>query len=274
MDGSSPMVLASGIPHLSYVDITVHEASGVIYWITLDTIGAGGIKRRDVDGSVTTVFPGPGGNSFAGITVDEQASVVFFGFAGPGGIWEIRRMGLNGESPGTVFSMGRQQVAPLGMDVVPGGPNQSTLYWAEWTLSEGFIVRGDVPFGFEAVREGSNRQVIVSGLNRPADVVVHSESGKVYWVDSLDHKVQWANLDGSNVATIAESEYPTSIAIDKSSGKLLWVNVYGQVRRSNLDGSSVEDAFIRDGTSQLDVDPTGTVGVESKSWGEAKGHYR
>ena len=64
----------------------------------------------------------------------------------------------------------------------------------------------------------------------------------IYWTDWVTHKIQRANLDGSNIETlVADVDIPDGIAVDVDEGKIYWVDASVQkIQRANLDGSDVE----------------------------------
>ena len=76
----------------------------------------------------------------------------------------------------------------------------------------------------------------------------------MYWTDAgtgapnalQDDKIQRANLDGSNVATLLTYDnflrLPMGIALDVAGGKMYWTDpTRDRIRRADLDGSNVED---------------------------------
>ena len=68
-----------------------------------------------------------------------------------------------------------------------------------------------------------------------------AETSKVYWAGEGIHR---ANLDGSKVENLIVPTQPSFVAIDSATNKLYWADWYwGQVRRSNLDGSEQELIF-------------------------------
>ena len=67
---------------------------------------------------------------------------------------------------------------------------------------------------------------------------------KMYWVDEDTHKIQRANLDGSNIEDLVttELETPEAIALDVAGGKMYWTDKgTTKIQRANLDGSNIED---------------------------------
>ena len=66
----------------------------------------------------------------------------------------------------------------------------------------------------------------------------------MYWTDVGTHKIQRANLDGSNIEDLITTGliYPQGIALDLSKGKMYWTDGgTDKIQRANLDGSNIED---------------------------------
>ncbi|KAA3597871.1 MAG: T9SS C-terminal target domain-containing protein [Calditrichaeota bacterium] len=83
---------------------------------------------------------------------------------------------------------------------------------------------------------------------------------KMYWSDTIDHKIQRANLDGSSVedlVSIPGNSDIYGIALDINNSKMYWAD-YGEdkIQRANLDGSNVED-LITVFDSIFNFDPLG-----------------
>ena len=89
----------------------------------------------------------------------------------------------------------------------------------------------------------------------------------IYWTDRNTHKIQRANLDGSNVetlVTLGEDVFagPYGLALDVDGGKIYWTDDkrnsrIERIRRANLDGSNIETIIfsrIRPSSLALDVD--------------------
>ena len=89
----------------------------------------------------------------------------------------------------------------------------------------------------------------------------------IYWTDRNTHKIQRANLDGSNVetlVTLGEDVFagPYGLALDVDGGKIYWIDDkrnsrIERIRRANLDGSNIETIIfsrIRPSSLALDVD--------------------
>ena len=72
--------------------------------------------------------------------------------------------------------------------------------------------------------------------------------GKMYWANwGFPSGIQCANLDGSNVQTLVNTDDgPSDIALDVAEGKVYWTvgpiteDGQGKIQRANLDGTNVE----------------------------------
>lgn len=83
---------------------------------------------------------------------------------------------------------------------------------------------------------------------------------KMYWTDVGTHKIQRANLDGSNIEDLITTGliYPQGIALDLTGRKMYWTDGgTDKIQRANLDGSNVEDLIATGLTSS----PTGPEGI-------------
>ena len=67
----------------------------------------------------------------------------------------------------------------------------------------------------------------------------------MYWLDRGTHRIQRANLDGSNVESLVTTglSTPRELALDVDAGKMYWTDQTApdKIQRANLDGSQVED---------------------------------
>jgi PKD repeat protein len=120
-----------------------------------------------------------------------------------------------------------------------GAETSSYLFWNE--RGTGTISRGE--------RDGTGREVLVSGLISPEDLAV--AGSRIYWTDYGTGRVESANLDGTGRAVIASGLHsPTGVTVDPLGGKVYWTvlpsgpsdpeSVDGAVQRANLDGSDLE----------------------------------
>jgi hypothetical protein len=151
------------------------------------------------------------------------------------------------------------------------------LYWSDLSPEGGRILRADI------INDSllTNRETIVSGLGRALGIYLDVESGKLYWVDDMRDRIERANLDGSGVETIAETNVhrPSSVVVDRVHGRVYWVDGshLGKtvVDSANPDGSGREIAFAFPGEYfYLDIQLDNPVGITPKAWGQIKRKYR
>ena len=67
---------------------------------------------------------------------------------------------------------------------------------------------------------------------------------ELYWTDMSTHKIQRADLDGSNVEDVVTRglDTPVGLAVDVSAGKMYWTDMRTKkIQRADLDGANVED---------------------------------
>ena len=67
-----------------------------------------------------------------------------------------------------------------------------------------------------------------------------------YFKERVEHTIQRADLDGSNVEAVvpklASTSYGGDVALDELAGKLYWIYPGGKaIQRADLDGSNIED---------------------------------
>ena len=95
--------------------------------------------------------------------------------------------------------------------------------------------------------DGSNLEVIVSGLGEPRGIDVDFVNGKVYWADNGTNKIQRANLDGTQIEDLVTDDlnFPAGVALDVEGGKIYWADRSNhKIQRADLDGSQVEDLVV------------------------------
>ena len=83
---------------------------------------------------------------------------------------------------------------------------------------------------------------------------------KMYWTDVGTHKIQRANLDGSNIEDLITTGliYPEGFALDIAGEKMYWADGgTDKIQRANLDGSNIENLI----STGLTSSPTGPEGL-------------
>src|SRR6476660_1822661 len=123
------------------------------------------------------------------------------------------------------------------------------IYWTNMgvpNLDDGSIERADL--------DGKNRRVIVpQGVTHtPKQIHLDKDGGKLYWCDREGMRVMRANLDGSQVETMVETDrgdkdsrdqtrWCVGITIDPKLGKIYWTQKgpdnagLGRIFRANIN---------------------------------------
>ena len=135
---------------------------------------------------------------------------------------------------GTMISDGRD-VWNVNISSVPIAERiGNKIFWVDFL--DGEILRSNL--------NGSDVEVVLSGLGSPRGIAVDATDSKLYWTDEGPNKIQCANLDGSNVQEliyIKDVRSPTSIALDVDAGKMYWIQTFvssSEIWRANLNGSN------------------------------------
>lgn len=132
----------------------------------------------------------------------------------------------------------------------------SFIYWID-------LVQDNIK---RANTDGSNVEVVLTGLSQAEDLAIDPEGGKMYWADPGTDTIHRANLDGSGVESLVTAAQglmtPEGLALDLASGKMYWTDVAtDKVQRANTDGSNVEDLLTSvDGVGAIRfiaLDPVG-----------------
>jgi DNA-binding beta-propeller fold protein YncE len=183
------------------------------------------MHRANLDGTGTeTIMTGNFGTT-CGLAVDEPRNRLFW--TSDGGY--IYRANLDGTGNTQIWNT-RNRVLNIAYD-----PAGDKIYWAEsyspWTGGTPHIRRSN-PDGTGA------EDLVLSGLNNPFSLALDIIARKIYWGDRNLRTIFRANLDGTEIQTVARGiSDPTAIAIDSTSGLLYYANGVG-IMRANLDGSN------------------------------------
>jgi DNA-binding beta-propeller fold protein YncE len=128
------------------------------------------------------------------------------------------------------------------------------IYWTE----DGEILRANL--------DGSDMQVLVSGLGGVSSLALDATNDKMYWADYTNSKIQRANLDGSGTEDLlTDATAIWAVALDIAANKMYWTNPSAaKIRRAGLDGTNVEDLITLEGCAvplgcpvAIAVDPSG-----------------
>jgi len=115
------------------------------------------------------------------------------------------------------------------------------IYWVE----AGGLIR-------RARLDGSGVETLLDVGGTPHDIAVDSVAEQIYWIEFSANRIRSANLDGTNVRVVNDTEVisGTGIALDPLGELLYWAHT-GGVNRMSLDGTNVEavvsdNGFVRD----------------------------
>ena len=199
-------------------DIAVDVVGGKIYWTNVgDRAKDGSIQRANLDGTnVQNVVTGLDHYAIGGIAVDAAGGKVYWTNAGSSGDPDkIQRANLDGTNIEDIIVARLENPAGIVLDVASG-----KIYWTAGDKIQ------------QANFNGTNVQDIVTGLENPDGIALDVASGKIYWTerkqvddslsswseDGYTHKIQRANLDGTNVQNIISGLTALrSIALNSSS---------------------------------------------------------
>ena len=77
-------------------------------------------------------------------------------------------------------------------------------------------------------------EYVISGIQNATGLAADTRTGKIYWTEQTGRhvgKVKSANLDGSNVKTLAMLwSVPIGIAVDPVGKKPYWANSRGRIQ--------------------------------------------
>jgi DNA-binding beta-propeller fold protein YncE len=187
------------------------------------------IRRIHTDGTgLVTIIPTGGG--VRGVDVDAAAGLVYWTVVDNA---VIRRAHLDGTGQQDLISPAPDFPSALRLNVSAG-----KFYWGDQTGDHiwNANLTGEIP-----------QIVTTTPFNR--GLALDTLHGRMYWTTSVtasSGQILSAALDGTDqqtVQTYAASK-PGNLAIDPAGGKLYWTDpLAGYVRRSNLDGSSVQNLF-------------------------------
>ena len=109
--------------------------------------------------------------------------------------------------------------------------------------------------------DGSDSEILISGLETPQAITLDLDEGKMYWTNwpPID-TIQRANLDGTNIEDVITGAGGLhDIVFDFSEGKIYWADTsVPYIQRANADGSEVEvvvSGLVTPRTVALDIGP-------------------
>ncbi|AWP02986.1 hypothetical protein SMAX5B_014046 [Scophthalmus maximus] len=139
----------------------------------------------------------------------------------------IKRAFINGTGVETVVSADLPNAHGLAVDWV-----SRNLFWTSYDANKKQIN--------VARLDGSFKNAVIQGLDKPHCLVLHPILGKLYWTDG--DNISIANTDGSNRSVLFTNQKgPVGLSIDFDTEQLYWISSGNStVNRCKLDGSGLE----------------------------------
>ena len=241
-DYDEPIVGVSGIPNVK----TEELPSGTYLWILSSTeiwVRLHFTGNLDTDTTLTFIVPsgmienydGPPLAATLPVTVKMGKQVLVSETSRPSMYWI--NTDTNKIESLDRFDVITNQVKSLTVDAADG-----KVYWSEHSNSGGIIKRANL--------DGTNVEMLTTQLTTPQSITIDTVRKRLYWIDTLEGKIQSADLNGENIKTIIKrDDNVVDIDVDADGGKLYWADLYS-IWRVNLDGTNVETPLSGWGTRQ------------------------
>ena len=273
LDGSNVENLLTTVDRPLF--IALDAVRGKMYWAVYAQVGVGtdasAIYRADLDGSNVENVVGPKAGSREFI-LDVDGGKIYWDREDVPPTWYpeapnfILRADLDGSNVEDLVLVLMESGLPRLLDVGGG-----KVYWSkrDW-MDETTIQRTEL--------DGSNTEVLVTGVGPLWKFALDLAGGKMYWMEDNDPvggkskqfkgTIRRADLDGSNVEDLIDgirSPWYFDFALDVDRGKMYWIdNSYEEdesristILRADLDGSNVEVLVTGISTQQLVLDVIG-----------------
>ncbi len=216
-----------------------------MYWTDGDSLN---IQRANPDGSGVEIVVTDLVDT-RGIALDAAGGKMYWieHFA-----QKIQRANLDGSAMEDLVTTGMISPIGLAIDVADG-----KMYWADASTCLIQSANLEIPFGETPSTRTDVEDLVTgpippdvddhAGTNCPAGLALDLAGGKMYWTEGVAHRIQRANLDGSDIEALVQLSHdlnaaPIGIALDVAGGKMYWTDrSTGKIQRANLNGSSVED---------------------------------
>ena len=219
LDGTNVEVLVTGVEYQAGFAFDVVESQ--MYWTEF-----GKIKRANLDGTDVQVFVterGVVGTEQSVVGLDLTKDKMYWATTALGGIdrAKIKRVNLNGSDVQVLINgngLHQRVVYDVALDVVG-----RKMYWVRWStiFGEHGIIRASL--------DGSNVEVLVTGVNNPLCIALDTIERKMYWTEMNQWGIKRANLDGSNAEVFfEETMLLQDIALDVTGRKIYWIKSSGK----------------------------------------------
>lgn len=258
LDGSKAETLFSELenPKAIALDMT----GGKVYWTEYDRDArAGLIWRGSLDGTSYEAFL-TSFKEIEEIAIDVVRGQIYWIAMG-----SIHRLGLDGSDFETILAE-LEDPQDLALDADGG-----RIYWTDWGTNS--IHRANL--------DGSDVETLITetlmetGLEAPQNIALDLINGEVYWTasyyddysDSGHNELRRANLDGSNVHSIAYIERPAGIALDIAEPISLQRALF---TLSGHMGEIFSVSFSPDGTTLASAGTDNTIRLWEVSTGQLR----
>ncbi|MBN1376445.1 MAG: hypothetical protein JXA01_09850 [Dehalococcoidia bacterium] len=155
---------------------------------------------------------------------------------------KVKRVNLDGSGSVEDIVADACDVFGIAIDSIRG-----KIYWANHLLS-GNISRANL--------DGTEREVILTGLNSPVEIEIDTDGSKIYWTEENGGKIGRANLDGSDPCDLVTGlSAPEGLALDVAGGKIYWGDSTNTISKADLNGNNIQDIVTEDihAPSSLDI---------------------
>ena len=273
LDGSNVENLLTSLSEPLF--IALDSVGGKMYWAVYDQVGFGtdasAIYRADLDGSNVENVVGAKAGSREFI-LDVDGGKIYWDREDVPPTWYpeapnfILRADLDGSNVEDLVLVLMESGLPRLLDVGGG-----KVYWSkrDW-MDETTIQRTEL--------DGSNTEVLVTGVGPLWKFALDLAGGKMYWMEDNDPvggknkqfkgTIRRADLDGSNVEDLIDGirgPWYFDFALDVGKGKMYWTdNSYEEdeshistILRADLDGSNAEVLVTGISAQQLALDTVG-----------------
>lgn len=193
----------SGVGAATRIDF--HGLQDLLVWADGDLGSIMAVKR---DGTGRRVIK-TGATEVAGMAVDWVSNSVYWTDPANDVIEVVH---LSGSDQYVIVSEDLDQPGAIAIH-----PGAGLFFWAN-TGQEAKIER--------AYLDGSNRSVLATGLQYPADLAVDYQSGLLYWVDRRAATLEKISIDGSGRVTVMNSDDIVSpVAVFIYNDYILWADM-------------------------------------------------
>lgn len=220
------------------VSVAVDAETDRLFWLGTDARGNAehGLFSMDLTSGENVLHrPLDYADNYSGLTLDPAGDGYYF-VQRP-----VLRSGYDaGVAPDTLVTYEAQQQngAYVGSGVAVDA-SAGSLYWLTNVSSD----LGEI---WRSTLEGTQLTKIASGLDYPRGLTLDAETGLLYWAEDDETQgvaIRRADGDGQNVTTVLAgvSDLGNPFGMTVAGDRLYWTDVQnGEIRRSALDGSSVE----------------------------------